>query len=56
MVHDIVTELCWIRVTPEGLVLTEVAEGLNAAQVQARTEPALIVSPDLRVMTVAASV
>ncbi len=27
VVHDIVTELCWIHVTREGLVLTEVAEG-----------------------------
>src|SRR5258708_16663317 len=55
VVHDIVTELCWIHVTPEGLVLTEVAEGLDAAEVQARTEAKLIVSPELRVMTVAAS-
>ena len=51
VVHDIVTELGWIRVTPEGLVLTEVAEGIDAAEVQARTEARLIVSPDLRVMT-----
>jgi len=41
-------------VTAEGLVLTEVAEGLDAAEVQARTEAKLIVSPELRVMTVAA--
>jgi 3-oxoacid CoA-transferase subunit B len=54
VVHDIVTELCWIRVTSEGLVLTEVAEGLDAAEVQARTEARLIVSPELRVMSVAA--
>jgi 3-oxoacid CoA-transferase subunit B len=53
VVHDIVTELCWIRVTPDGLLLTEVAEGLDAAEVQARTEAKLIVSPELRVMTVA---
>jgi 3-oxoacid CoA-transferase subunit B len=53
VVHDIVTELCWIRVTPDGLLLTEVAEGIDAAEVQARTEATLIVSPDLRVMTVA---
>src|ERR1700729_1844806 len=52
VVHDIVTELCWIRVTPEGLVLTEVAEGMDPAEVQARTEARLIVSPELRVMTV----
>ncbi len=55
VVHDIVTELCWIRVTPEGLLLTEVAEGIDAAEVQARTEATLIVSPELRLMTVAAS-
>src|ERR1700720_4070151 len=54
VVHDIVTELCWIHATPEGLVLTEVAEGFDAAAVQARTEAKLIVSPELRVMTVAA--
>ena len=54
VVHDIVTELCWIHVSPEGLVLTEVAEGLDASEVQARTEAKLIVSPELRVMTVAA--
>jgi 3-oxoacid CoA-transferase subunit B len=53
VVHDIVTELCWIHVTPEGLLLTEVVEGMNAAEVQARTEAKLLVSPDLRVMTVA---
>jgi 3-oxoacid CoA-transferase subunit B len=52
VVHDIVTELCWIRVTPDGLVLTEVAEGMDAAEVQARTEAKLIVSPELGVMTV----
>ena len=54
VVYDIVTELCWIHVMPEGLVLTEVAEGLDAAEVQARTEARLIVSPELRVMTVTA--
>ncbi len=51
VVYDIVTELCWIRVMPEGLLLTEVAEGFDVAEVQARTEARLIVSPELRVMT-----
>jgi len=55
VVHDIVTELCWIRVVPEGLLLTEVAEGLDAADVIARTEAKLLIAPDLRVMSVAAS-
>ena len=50
VVHDIVTELCWIRVTPDGLLLVEVAEGFDAAAVQARTEAKLIVAPDLRSM------
>jgi 3-oxoacid CoA-transferase subunit B len=55
VVHDIVTELCWIRVVPEGLLLTEVAEGLHAADVLARTEARLLIAPDLRVMAVTAS-
>jgi 3-oxoacid CoA-transferase subunit B len=54
VVHDIVTELCWIRVTAEGLMLTEVAEGMDAAEVQRRTEARLSISPELRVMTVSA--
>jgi len=53
VVHDIVTELCWIRVIPDGLLLTEVAEGFDAAAVQERTEAKLIVAPDLRVMSTA---
>ena len=50
VVHDIVTELCWIRVTPDGLLLTELAEGIDVATVQARTEAKLIVAADLRSM------
>jgi 3-oxoacid CoA-transferase subunit B len=50
VVHDIVTELCWIKVTPDGLVLTEVADGVEAAEVQRRTGARLIVPPQLRVM------
>jgi len=56
VVHDIVTEFCWIRVTAQGLVLTEVVEGMNVVEVQARTEARLLVSPDLSVMTVDALV
>ncbi len=47
VVHDIVTELCWIKVTPEGLVLTEVADGITPADVQSRTEATLLVAPHL---------
>jgi 3-oxoacid CoA-transferase subunit B len=53
VVHDIVTELCWIRVTPDGLLLTELAEGIDAATVQSRTEAKLTISPDLRSMRAA---
>ena len=50
VVHDIVTELGWIKVTRDGLILTEVAEGISPAEVQARTEAKLTVSPDIRIM------
>ena len=50
VVHDIVTELGWIKVTAEGLVLAEIAEGLSVDEVQKRTEARLMVSPELRVM------
>jgi 3-oxoacid CoA-transferase len=44
----IVTDLAVIEVTPAGLVLKEVAPGWTAEQVQALTEPRLIVAPDLK--------
>ncbi len=52
VVHDIVTELGWIKVTPDGLVLTEIAEGIGAAEVQARTEAKLALASNLVTMTV----
>jgi 3-oxoacid CoA-transferase subunit B len=53
VVHDIVTELGWIKVTSDGLVLTEIAEDVTAAEVQARTEAELSISPNLKIMAVA---
>jgi 3-oxoacid CoA-transferase subunit B len=50
VVNMIVTEMAVIDVTPNGLVLTEVAPGLTADDVQAATEPTLILSPTLKVM------
>ena len=44
----VVTDLAVIEVTPQGLVLREVAPGYSAEEVQAVTEPKLIVSPDLK--------
>jgi 3-oxoacid CoA-transferase subunit B len=50
VVDTIVTEMAYIRVTPEGLVLEEVAPGLTPEDVQRSTEPTLRISPGLEVM------
>jgi 3-oxoacid CoA-transferase subunit B len=52
VVHDIVTELGWIKVTPTGLLLEEIAEGLTPEAVQAKTAAPLAISPALKVMVV----
>jgi 3-oxoacid CoA-transferase subunit B len=52
VVDTIVTEMAYIRVTKEGLVLEEVAPGLTPEDVQRATEARLLVSPGLKVMTV----
>ncbi|MFK8002276.1 MAG: CoA transferase subunit B [Polyangiales bacterium] len=49
-VHQIVTDLCVLDVTDGGLVLKELAPGVSAADVQAKTEPKLQVGPDVKVM------
>ena len=51
VVHRIITEIACIDVTPEGLVLREVAPGVSARDVQERTEPTLKVASDLAPMT-----
>ena len=50
VVDLIITELCVIRVAPEGLVLEEIAPGVTDDDVRQATEPALIVSGSLKVM------
>jgi 3-oxoacid CoA-transferase subunit B len=50
VVDTIVTEMAYMRVTPEGLVLEEVAPGLTAEDVQRATEAKLRISPSLRAM------
>ena len=50
VVHRIITDLACIDVTPDGLVLREVAPGVSARDVQARTEPTLKVPSDLAEM------
>jgi 3-oxoacid CoA-transferase subunit B len=52
VVDLIVTDLAVIAVTPEGLVLREVAPGLTPADVQKVTEPALTVARDLKTISV----
>ena len=42
------TDLAVIEITPEGMVLKEVFAGLTAEDIQAVTEPKLIISPDLK--------
>jgi 3-oxoacid CoA-transferase subunit B len=51
VVDTIVTELAYIRVTPQGLVLEEIAPGITVDEVQAATEPKLTVSGDLKMMS-----
>ncbi len=50
VVQTIATEMAWIRVTPEGLVLEEIAPGLTPDQVQSATEAKLLISPNLKEM------
>lgn len=52
VVKMIVTDLAVIDVTPEGLVLREVAPGMTAETVQRATEARLRVSPNLQTMKV----
>ena len=51
VVDTIVTELAYIRVTPQGLLLEEIAPGITVGEVQAATEPKLIVSGELKIMS-----
>jgi len=50
VVDTIVTEMAYIRVTPAGLVLEEIAPGLSVEDVQRATEAKLMPSPELKTM------
>ena len=51
-INHIVTEYALIDVTPEGLVLRELAPGVTVEQVQKITEPTLKIAPDVREMKI----
>jgi 3-oxoacid CoA-transferase subunit B len=50
VVDTIVTEMAYIRVTPEGLLLEEIAPGLSVDDVQMVTEAKLRISSQLKTM------
>jgi acyl CoA:acetate/3-ketoacid CoA transferase beta subunit len=43
----VITDIAVIEVTEKGMVLKEVAPGWTAEEVQALTEPKLMIAPDL---------
>ncbi len=51
-VNHIVTEYALLDVTPEGLVLRELAPGVTVEQVRSLTEPSFKVAPDVREMKI----
>jgi 3-oxoacid CoA-transferase subunit B len=50
VVHRIITDLAVMDVTPDGLLLIEVAPGVSAREVQEKTEAKLFASPELKEM------
>ena len=51
-VNTIITDMAYMEVTPQGLLLKEVAPGLTAEEVQKVTGARLRISPELRPMAV----
>ncbi len=51
-VSAVCTDLAWIDVAQDGLILRELAPGATVDQVQKLTEPKLIVAPDVKPMAV----
>ncbi len=55
-VQQVITDLAVIDVTESGLMLREVAPGMQVREVRAATEPPLVEAPDLREMVLPAGV
>ncbi len=51
-VNYIMTDLAFIEVTPKGLLLKERAPGVSVEEIQSKTEPKLLLSPELKEMAV----
>ena len=52
VVHRVITELCVMDITPNGLVLRELAPGITSDFVIGRTQPPVTLSPDLKEIAV----
>ena len=52
VVHRIITDLCVLDVTPDGLVLRELAPGVTLEEVQAKTEPTIQVPEGVKTIAV----
>ncbi|NVM26105.1 MAG: 3-oxoacid CoA-transferase subunit B [Desulfobacterales bacterium] len=50
-VNAIITNLAYIELVPEGLLLKEVVQGVSSEEIQALTEPRLIIAPELKEMS-----
>jgi acyl CoA:acetate/3-ketoacid CoA transferase beta subunit len=50
--HRVITNLALFDVTPDGLVMREVAQGVSAADVQLESDSPLLAADDLKVMNV----
>jgi 3-oxoacid CoA-transferase subunit B len=50
VVHRIITDMAVVDVTAAGLVLRELAPGVTQHDVQDRTEPKLLIAPDMKEM------
>lgn len=51
-VHHIVTELCVLHVTPEGLLLKEIAPSVTIEELRAKTDAPFRIADDLKTMEV----